>query len=191
MLPQEIINRIETKILDTMDILQKKYPQNNLKLIEYSFKQMGRVAGRAWSRENRIEINPDYCLNGELEKMISVTIPHEIAHVVSYQVYGRAGFGHGYYWKSIMINLGLEPLRCHNFNMEGVKLRKVNKPHKYTCGCTGMVHNMTNLRNKQIESGRTFVCTKCKVKIRKFNDSPNLEQKSRWIITPMEAPQAV
>lgn len=45
--------------------------------------------------------------------ILDVTCPHEVAHLVAFDLYGREGWGHGPRWKSVMSNIGLAPKRCH------------------------------------------------------------------------------
>jgi len=178
---KEVVDQVETKILEIMEFLQKRYPHKNLKLPVYNFKQSGAVAGRAYSFENKMELNPDYFVS-DLKDMIDQTIPHELAHLVSYQLYGLAGSGHGRYWKSVMqsmASLGVECKRCHDMDMTHVKTRKVNKPHKYVCLCHNRIHNLTNLKHNKIQRGCGYRCITCRGGLIPFNPSLNIfgEQK--------------
>lgn len=46
------------------------------------------------------------------DEMLNDTIPHELAHLAAFTVYGDSG--HGPSWKKVMREIGLEPSRCHN-----------------------------------------------------------------------------
>lgn len=151
MIDTAIHKRVEDKILDVLLLAQKIYNQTfEIPTLEYN--QMGRCAGRAWFTEWKIEINPDFLKNGHLEDMINVTLPHELAHLISRKVYGFLGGGHGRMWKSVMVNLGLRPDRCHNYSLEGVKTRRKSI---YPCKCPtcGKVFNVTRRRQNEILSG--------------------------------------
>lgn len=75
------------------------------------------TAGRATYKENLIQINWHFLLHNE-EYVINQTLPHEIAHLVSWQLWGREGAGHGAKWIEVMVKLGLEPSRCHSMNLK-------------------------------------------------------------------------
>lgn len=71
------------------------------------------TAGRAF-----IENNPQYIdLSVELfweytEEFLHDTIPHELAHLVAYTVFGDSGHGKG--WKTIIQQFGINTTRLHN-----------------------------------------------------------------------------
>lgn len=152
MIDTTIHKRIEGKILDILLLAQKIYNQPfEIPTLEY--RQMGRVAGQAWFSSWKIELNPDFLNNGHLEDMINQTLPHELAHLISKKVYGSVlGGGHGRFWKSVMVQLGLRPDRCHSYSLDGVKIRRKAKiPAK--CPTCGEVFNVTVNRANQIKTG--------------------------------------
>lgn len=160
----EIIKRIEDKILEVMLLLQKRY-NVVLELPKYSFRQMGTKGGLAYYRDYRIELNSDFFKN-YCEEMINQVVPHEIAHLVSFKVYGPLGRGHGQFWKGVMSSLrplGVTITRCHSFSLEGVKHRRVAKPFAYKCGC--MVHNVTLNIHTKIARGSSRRCIRCRQKL--------------------------
>lgn len=71
------------------------------------------TAGRAF-----IENNPQYIdLSTELfweytEEFLNDTIPHELAHLVAYTIYGDKGHGKG--WYSIIKQFSINTTRLHN-----------------------------------------------------------------------------
>ena len=95
------------------------------------------------------------------EVYLTRTVPHEVAHLVSYAVYGHAGHGHRKHWKNIMFNvMGLEPKRCHNYT-EGVKKsRVVERDWAYECSCR--VHNISTVKHNKMLRGKTiYHCVHC------------------------------
>ena len=99
--------------------------------IEY--KQLGRRAGAAYHYSWKIVLNSDFLKNGSLNRIIDVTLPHEIAHLLTWKIYNCSG--HGGAWKRIMKSLGLAPKRCYSWqemDLVGVKLRHRRK-FKYVC----------------------------------------------------------
>jgi SprT protein len=147
-----VIKRIEDKVLNVLLLAQNIYGQP-FRLPTLEYRQMGRRAGTANYSEWTLTLNPDYLRNGHLEDMIEQTLPHELAHFVSYTVYGPLhGRGHGREWKSVMSRLGLQVKRCHNYSMEGVKTRTKAKISA-KCPSCDKVFNITTYRANQIQQG--------------------------------------
>ena len=73
----------------------------------------GSCAGRAWySADSRIQLNRAYCV-AEAKEMIQDTIPHEIAHIVAWQLWRARG--HGVEWKSVFqVLTGKQANRLHS-----------------------------------------------------------------------------
>ena len=159
MVNPETHKRIEDKILDVLLRAQEIYKQS-FDVPQLVYKQMGRTAGKAWFSAWKIEINPDFLNNGHLSDMINVTVPHELAHLISRKVYGDLGAGHGRFWKSVMIRLGLRPDRCHDYSLEGVKTRRTKRTQTATCPTCGEQLMITPYRVRQIQNGAKVYCTK-------------------------------
>jgi SprT protein len=152
MIDPQIIKRIEDKVLDVLLKAQDIYKQSfAIPTLEY--RQMGRKAGYAEYLRWNIALNSDFLYNGHLEDMIEQTLPHELAHLISYRVYGPVmGAGHGRAWKSVMFRLGLRVQRCHNYSLEGVKTRKVVRvPAK--CPCCGQMFQLTKIKANRLAAG--------------------------------------
>lgn len=87
--------------------IQKVYPKVKLN------NRLKTTAGRAW-----IDKAPQYIdLSTELfweytEQFLCDTIPHELAHLVAYTVYGDEGHGKG--WYSVLERMGIQTSRCHS-----------------------------------------------------------------------------
>ena len=89
------------------------------------------------------------------------TVPHEVAHLVSYAVYGREGHGHGKHWQHVMRHvMGIEPSRCHSYK-EGVKKsREIQRDWTYECACR--VHNISTVKhNKMLRGKAQYHCIHC------------------------------
>jgi SprT protein len=123
-----------------------------------SFDLKGQTAGYAWYQKNHIQLNGDLLMK-ETEDMIEDTLPHEFAHIASYKFYGRDGVGHGRNWKWTMIRLGLEPKRCHNYE---VTPAKIHQKFNYTCDCPGTIHKIGKNVHNKIQSGLSpRYCKRC------------------------------
>ena len=128
----ELKKLVEDKVLESLLILQSKLNRTDLPIPPVGFRQMGRSAGRvcySYTGDKcfnfELWINPDYFYNGGQNHLINVTVPHEVAHIVSVFVHGRLdGQGHGTRWGTMMYRLGLPAERCHEMSYEGVKQKK-------------------------------------------------------------------
>jgi predicted SprT family Zn-dependent metalloprotease len=51
--------------------------------------------------------------------MLSVILPHELAHQIDFNLFGESEkkHGHGKNWVNVMVKLGLEPNRYHSLEI--------------------------------------------------------------------------
>ena len=129
----------------------------NMEMPGWSWKQSGRIAGQASLLSWKLTFNPDYFTHYH-DRMLSQTVPHEVAHLVAYKIFGDRG--HGRFWKMVMRHFGCDPDRCHDMSLEGVKCRKSKRTHTATCPTCGESLMITPYRVRQIESGRKIFCTR-------------------------------
>ena len=148
----------------TLDICRAKY-QKHIPTPILKFRQLGRTAGVCDYSLNdmastKIVINPDFFKN-HYDDMMNDTVPHEVAHYIAVFIHGRAGHGHGWLWKNVMAVVGISGAdRCHQYSLEGVKARNMDKPYKYSCGCDGErgVHMLTKTKHKRHQDSVTMTC---------------------------------
>jgi SprT protein len=135
----------------------------------------GTTAGTAHPGKWELNFHPVLAAEN-WEDYINNTVPHEVAHLIDYDVYRRDAelaarqsmfrgrrqkrSIHGPTWKSIMRILGCDPSRCHSYDTSGVARRKTR--HNYHCTC-GHVWELGPKYHKNIQTGaRQYRCTKCK-----------------------------
>ena len=68
------------------------------------------TAGRAFLEENYIDLSAELFWE-HTENFTSDTIPHELAHMVAYRVFGDEGHGKG--WYSIIEQFDIKTARLH------------------------------------------------------------------------------
>jgi len=163
--------------LQAVETIQKYVKQGNLLFAtnmnapNVDFSLRGRVGGIYSSKSHSIKINM-VLLEENTEDYLSQTIPHEVAHAFQRHIYGSIQFGkrimpHGYEWKRIMQKFGKDPKRCHTYDTENARVRKIARDYEYVCDC--MTHNLTALMHKKISiQNKPYKCLKCKTRIR-FN----------------------
>jgi len=148
-------------IQELIEMAETRY-KKSMKVPTISYDLKGKVAGKAFNKRNHIQLNPVLFAHN-YDDFWNNTIPHEIAHLVSYNIYGNDGFGHGPLWKGVMYNCyGIEPKRCHDYDTN------VNKPkgslYIYKCSCKE--HKITKVRHNRYYNAETnkitLRCNKCK-----------------------------
>lgn len=65
-------------------------------------KRLTSTAGRAWLESGKIEYSA-YFLEEYTQDMFENTIPHELAHIIAYRMYGEKN--HGKAWKLVALAL--------------------------------------------------------------------------------------
>lgn len=123
-----------------------------------SYKQRGTTAGSAYLKEWEIRLNPSLLIENK-EHFIDEVVPHELAHLLVFRVFGRKGIApHGKEWKWMMQHvLEVTAKRTHNFAVTTVK----SKTFRYHCACE-MTHELTIRRhNKVLRGENQYLCRRC------------------------------
>lgn len=112
MVSERIQSAATAKLIHTWEALRKQYPgvQTRYPRIVYD----GRLkvtAGLAELGKNQIRLSK-YLMVEYPEKMINIIIPHELAHLVAWSVYGDDSHELG--WQSVMQFLGLPAEEFHD-----------------------------------------------------------------------------
>lgn len=98
--------------------------------IEFTLK--GKTSGRAWYQKHMIELNIELLAHNK-EEYFQRTIPHEVAHLAVYSIYGNRASAHGREWKRIMMHLDAPVKRCHNYDMSVVSTARTYTRYAYVC----------------------------------------------------------
>ncbi len=131
-------------------------------LIPVLFDLSGRAAGMYKVNKNQklIRYNP-YIFGKFFDDNLAVTVPHEVAHYITDQVFGlRRIRPHGQEWRALMAEFKVDPSTTCNYDLEGIPLRAQRK-HIYVCGCTS--HKLSSHRHNKVARGLArYFCRKCK-----------------------------
>ncbi|MFT5806842.1 MAG: SprT protein [Moritella dasanensis] len=121
-----------------------------------NFNQRGKAAGSARLQTNELRFNP-ILLQENQQHFIMHTVPHEVAHLLTYQLYGRTK-PHGKEWQQIMNQIfDLAAKTTHQYDISSVK----GKSFTYACQCTD--HQLTIRRhNKIVRDNIKYICRLCK-----------------------------
>ncbi|RDL45824.1 SprT family zinc-dependent metalloprotease [Marinomonas piezotolerans] len=150
----ELRRRVEVKIDQCLKQAERYFNMRLTKPI-FNFKQRGRSAGTAYLQTNEMRFNA-FMLNQDPEKFIDEVVPHEVAHLVVYQVYGSKPKPHGPEWVAIMEHLfNVDAERTHTFEVP-----KPKRLYLYQCGC--QTHEFTAHRHGRVKRGTQYLCKLCK-----------------------------
>ena len=85
------------------------------------------------------------------DEFIRQVVPHELAHLIVYQVFGQVK-PHGQEWQSVMTQLfNLPADTCHQFDVENVQ----GKMFAYQCEC--QTHYLTIRRHNRIQRDKNYL----------------------------------
>ncbi len=128
---------------------------------EINFKLRGKSAGTAHLQLNLLRFNPTLLAENH-QSFIDQVVPHEICHLLAYQLFGRVK-PHGKEWQALMINIfKLEPSTTHSLNTQSVS----GKTFDYLCGC-GNVPLSIRRHNKIVRGETQYRCRRCKQELKR------------------------
>ncbi|QIM63741.1 SprT family protein [Pasteurellaceae bacterium Orientalotternb1] len=115
----------------------------------------GVKAGVAYLQQNEIRLNP-VLLAENGDEFIRQVVPHELAHLLVYQQFGRVR-PHGKEWQMMMEQvLGVPAETTHCFDIQNVQ----GQHFAYCCGC--QTHHLSIHRhNAIVRKQRQYLCRKC------------------------------
>lgn len=150
-LQQTVIEKVELCYLHAEKVLKCSFTRPTIQ-----FNQGGKSAGSARLQHNELRFNPTL-LQENHAHFIQQTVPHEVAHLITFQLYGRVK-PHGKEWKNIMLGIfNLAPDTTHNYDVNNV----IGKTFTYHCQCS--THQLTIRRhNKVLRQQSNYFCRHCK-----------------------------
>lgn len=150
-LMQAVNDKIELCYQQAERQLKRQFPRPDI-----SFKQTGKSAGSARLQLNQLRFNM-ILLQENQQHFIQQTVPHEVAHLLVYQLYGRTK-PHGKEWQNIMMGIFHLPAQTtHSYDVSSVKGQTFN----YQCQCNQ--HQLTVRRHNKIQRDNAqYLCRRCK-----------------------------
>lgn len=156
-MPDLIKQRVETCYQTA-----ERYFNCSFKRPDISFKLRGQKAGVAHICENRLRFNPVLYQENRTHFLLH-TVAHEVAHLVSYQLYGNSIRAHGSEWQAVMQHVYQLPAnRCHNY-----AVKSTAKTHYlYRCQCDAREpFALSAQRHARINKGLHYLCKACQAKL--------------------------
>jgi SprT protein len=128
------------------------------------FSLRGTMGGAYSPAKHTVKVNL-VLLSENFEDYLEQTIPHELAHGFVRHKWGNSYRGrvvrsHGREWKSVMRALGKEPTRCHSYDVDNARVRRVAKQYRYACACQEF--ELTSIRHNRIRDAKTYSCKRCR-----------------------------
>ncbi|CAK7066099.1 SprT family zinc-dependent metalloprotease [Providencia alcalifaciens] len=152
-LQQRVMSTLREKLALAEQKLEQAFPEPKL-----NYKQRGTTAGSAYLKEWEIRINPILLIENT-HLFIDEVVPHELAHLLVFKMFGRQGIApHGKEWKWMMQHvLEVDANRTHRFSVATVKSKTFN----YTCACK-TTHELTIRRHNKVMRGENqYLCRRC------------------------------
>ncbi|ETI57899.1 SprT family zinc-dependent metalloprotease [Marinomonas profundimaris] len=120
-----------------------------------NLKQRGRAAGTAHLHKNELRFNV-FMYQQNPKEFLETVVPHEVAHIIVYQIYGDNVRPHGKEWQAVMLKVyGIEPSRTHSFDVPPLK-----ETFEYHCSC--QKHQFSKQRHTRAQRGTEYVCKGCR-----------------------------
>lgn len=119
----------------------------------------GRVAGYAHYYEWKIRLNYELYEQNE-EDFLNRTIGHEIAHLLTYLVFGTSIKPHGLEWRKMDRFLGGDGSRCHSYDTSQVSTVQNRRTFEYKCQCRR--HDIKLNKHRKMQNGAKYVCVRCR-----------------------------
>jgi SprT protein len=126
--------------------------KTNYKAPRISYKPKGSIAGCAFLTRWEIQLNSTMLYENGKE-FIDEVVPHELAHLITFQNFGKVK-PHGQEWQYIMMEImRKEPKVTHNFHIK-------RNEYVYICHC--QEHYLSQIRHNKIRKNKTsYQCRKC------------------------------
>lgn len=123
-----------------------------------NFKQRGKAAGTAHLQKNELRFN-HFMYTQNPDVFLKTVIPHEVAHIIVFQIYASNVKPHGKEWQAVMRKVyGLLPERTHSFDVPPLK-----NAYSYYCLC--QTHEFSQRRHSRVLKGVEYSCKKCGSKL--------------------------
>lgn len=158
-IPETLCVQIQ-KCLSAYLICAENYFHRPFTMPNVIIHKKGSVAGTAHLTQNTVKLNA-LLLLAHKHSFIKEVIPHELAHLLVYDLYGKVR-PHGKEWQFMMQNIfNLAAKRTHNFELN----HRTLPCFSYQCGCK--IHHLSAIRHNRVQRREAeYRCLCCKKQLR-------------------------
>lgn len=152
---RELDYRARKALADYLSIARSHFNQT-FPAPALNYKLRGKAAGKALLQNWEIRLNP-VLFTENPQAFLTEVIPHELAHLITFQLYGRVR-PHGAEWKSLMQQVFKLPGNTtHSLNISSVQ----GKTFEYRCDCTS--YPLSIRRHNKVQSRQaSYSCRNCR-----------------------------
>lgn len=129
--------------------LQRKHPLQ--RIVQLEWRSFRVTAGVAYYRRYVIGLSARLLTT---EERLRETLLHEYAHLMAVDRYGLQAANHGLEWQAAMRELGLEPVRTHQYEVEPPRQRTETLVRCQRCG-------FEEVRRRRLMNGRKYIHMGC------------------------------
>ena len=152
---QQVFDHTEHYLGEAERIFSRKFDR-----IPVLFDLRGLTAGmyKVQGRRRWLRYNP-WIFAKYYEVNLRDTVPHEVAHYIVDELYGRKAKPHGEEWQAIMAHFEADPGVTFNLDLSGIPARQ-QRTHPYSCLCG--THDVSSTRHNRVQRGRgKYLCRNC------------------------------
>ena len=175
--PDALLKAEVTQSIKQFLLIAEKHYGKTYSAQSVSYDLKSTVGGTASYSLWHIQANPRMLVENKDDYLIN-TIGHEVAHLITFDNYGKRTKAHGKEWAATMAVLGLKPERCHSYKAYS-KPRKRLKRFLYVCKCN-IHHHITGTRRRRIDCGSGFHCARCGHYLRNDGFSETEHEAREW-----------
>lgn len=150
--------QLSKKTAQLIDIANQHF-QRRFPIPQVDVDMRGKAAGKALLQLNTIKLNKVLFAENQ-QQFIDEVLPHELAHLITHQVFGRVK-PHGKEWQYVMVKVfGIKPERTHTMDVSSVQ----GKTFEYQCGCRSYPLSIRR-HNKVLRKESQYSCRSCGVEL--------------------------
>lgn len=158
--PSSVQRDVEVRIQEGINKASEHFGRKfNFPTLSYDVK--GKTAGYATYQKNHIRLNAQLLMENK-EKFIARTVPHELAHLITWEVYKdditfrsyKRIAHHGSHWRKICRIVGMDDVtRTHSYDVSKSTARK-NKQYVWQCNTCQALMSVSKSKHTKMQSGR-------------------------------------
>ncbi len=150
--------QVLTRIAELLTLVETRLGLH-LPMPTVDFDLRGGRAGAAYPMQYRLRFN-GLLLIDNTDHFLRQTVAHEVAHLVTYRLYGQQARPHGPEWRKVMAQLfGVAAARTHDYDIRiAAALTYV-----YRCGCRERQHYFSIRRHRNALRGNLYLCRHCRM----------------------------